>query len=310
MRYARPARPPLVLLIVIGALLALLAPATALADDPLPHDDSVLFLVNAGVDVPAGEHRDVVVVVDGDVAIEGEANAVVVVSGTATVTGGRVETLVVVGGAADIGAGSVVDEVRTLNAAYHVSPDAFVRTYEAVEPSALLATIAPVAMAMWLGFAIAYLLAGLAVAAIAGSQLRRTGAALTREPLGVVVGALVVLIGLPLVLAVSVVGIPAAVAVALVVVPAAWFFGSLAVAVRIGDWVLVQLRGRPEASHPVIAAFIGLVAVGVVSAVPVIGFLVGLAGAGAAVLVAWRAATARALPSPSRPIPQPGPVGA
>ena len=54
MLHRRPARPPLLLLLVVGAVLGLLAPATVLADDPLPHDGSVLFVANGDIAVPAG----------------------------------------------------------------------------------------------------------------------------------------------------------------------------------------------------------------------------------------------------------------
>ena len=299
-------------LLAVATLLALPTATLALGDPgSLRHDGSVVLQVNTDVVVPAGAHRDVVMVVGGNATIEGEVNAVVVVDGTATVAGGRIESLVVAGGTADLASGAVVDEVFTLDALYHVAPEATVGTVQAIEPGAVRAAIAPLTIAMWAGFAITYLLAGLFVAAIAGSQLRRAGATLTREPVAVTVGAIAALIGLPVVvalLAISIVGIPAAIAVAVVAIPAVWFFGSLAVAVRIGDWALLRVRGRTEASHPVMAALLGLVVVGVLSVIPVLGFLVGLAGAGAAVVVGWRAAFGGPAPTPQ--LPQAGPVAA
>lgn len=120
------------------------------------------------------------------------------------------------------------------------------------------------------------------------------------------VAALALLVGLPLLtvaLMVSVVGIPTGVALLLVVTPLIWFVGSVAVAVRIGDWTLLRLRGRTEASHPLVAAAIGLVVIGVLSIIPFVGFVIGLAGAGAAFLVAWRAATAWSTPGSTTPMP-------
>ena len=118
---------------------------------------------------------------------------------------------------------------------------------------------------------------------------------MTGEPAAVLLPAVGLLVGLPVLsglLMITVVGIPVGLAGLLVVLPMLWFVGSVAVAVRIGDWVLFQLRGRTEASHPLVAATMGLVVIGIVSVIPVVGFLVGLAGAGAASLVAWRAAFA------------------
>jgi hypothetical protein len=309
MSHSRSRRTGLVALAAVAVLLSFPAPAFA---EVLPHDGSVVMQVRADVTIPAGVHRDAVIVISGDVTIQGEVNTVIVVDGTATLTGARVETLVVTGGTADVAAGSTVDQVRILDSVYHASPEATVGSYETIEPAMIGAAIAPLALAVWFGFAIAYLLAGLVIAAIAGSQLRRAGASLTREPVTVAMAAIGVLIGLPLLvvlLAVTVVGIPAALAVAMVAIPLVWFVGSVSVAVRIGDWVLLQSRGRIEESHPVVAALIGLVVVGVLSVIPVIGFLLGLAGAGAALLVGWRAAFGRR-PTGALPSTQAGPLPA
>jgi hypothetical protein len=252
-----------------SAAILFVVPTTVVAQDR-SHDGSVVFQVNADVTVPEGVHRDAVIVFGGNAQVLGEVNT-----------------------AADVDAGSTVDQVRILDSVYHAAPGADVGSYETVEPAMIGAAIAPLAIAVWFGFALAYLFAGLVVAAIAGSQIRRAGAALTREPVTVAIASIGVLLGLPLLvalLAVTVVGIPAALSVAVVAIPLVWFVGSVAVAVRIGDWALLQLRGRVEASRPVGAAFVGLLVAGLVSIVPVLGFLVGLAGAGAVLLVAWRAA--------------------
>jgi hypothetical protein len=309
MLHIRPRRAGLVAVAAGAVLLSLPAPTLA---DGYPQDGSVVLQVKADVALAGGTHRDTIIVIGGDATIQGEANTLVVVDGTATLTGARVGTLIVASGTADIGAGSTVDHVQVLDSVYHASPEAMVGTYETIQPAMIAAAVAPVALAVWLGFAIAYLLAGLVVAAIAGSQLRRAGASLTREPAAVAVSAVAVLIGLPLLvvlLAVTVIGIPAALLVAMMAIPLVWFIGSVAVAVRIGDWVLYELRGRVEASHPVVAAFIGLIGVGLISVIPILGFLVGLAGAGAVMLVGWRAAFGTR-PTAVSQAPQPGPMAA
>jgi hypothetical protein len=285
----------------IWRVMAALAIALALAL-PLPrpvhaesfvHDDSVVIQANADLTVPAGTHRDVVILFAADATILGEVNTVIVLDGTATLSGARVETLVVAGGAVDIGTGSTVGEVRTIDSTYHVAPEATVGSQSSIEPAMIAVGLAPLALAAWLGFALAYVLAGLVVAAIAGTQLRRAGAAMTRQPGAVTLGALGVLVGIPVLialLAITIVGIPTALVMALVVLPLVWFVGSVAVAVRIGDWVLLTSRGRVEARHPLVAAFVGTLIVGVLSVIPILGFLIGLAGAGAVLLVAWKAA--------------------
>ena len=273
-------------------ILAMPAPGPVLAES-LPHDDSVTIQADADLTIPAGTHRDVVILFNADVTVLGEVNTVVVIDGTATLSGGRVETLVVAGGAVDVGAGSTVEQVRTIDATYQVSADATVGSQSSIEPAVIAAGLAPVTIAVWIGVALAYVLTGLVVAAIAGRQLRRAGAAITGEPGSVALGALGVLFGIPLlivVLAVTIVGIPTALAVAVVALPLIWFVGSLAVAVRIGDWLLLKTRGRIEAHHPLVAAFLGMAVVGILSVIPLVGFVVASVGAGAVGLVAWKAA--------------------
>ena len=135
---------------------------------------------------------------------------------------------------------------------------------------------------------------------------------MTQEPGAVTLGAIGVLLGIPLViggLAVTIIGIPTALVVALMVLPLVWFVGSVAVAVRIGDWILLRVRGRVEAYHPLLAAFLGAIVVGVLSVIPIVGFVIGLAGAGAVLLVAWKAAFDDA-PGDAAPSVQVDPAGA
>jgi hypothetical protein len=295
---------------VAACAVSLSLAAPALAADPA-RDDSLVFQVNADVTVPAGTHRDAVIAIRGDAAVAGDVGTLVVIDGTATLTGAHVDTLLVTGGVADIDEASVVRTVRTLDAGYRPAEGATVSSYETIQPAVLAAALVPIAAALWLGLALTYLVAGLVVAAIGGRQLRQAGAALTTEPVTVGIAALALLVGLPVLivlLMVSVIGIPAGLAVALIVAPLIWFVGSVAVGVRIGDWVLLQLRGRVEASHPLVAAAIGLVAIGVLSIIPLVGFLIGAAGAGAAFLVAWRAAFGGRAPRAATA--QPGPIAA
>jgi hypothetical protein len=298
-------------LVAVATGVALLSiPIPTLAADPAG-DDSLVFQVNADLTIPAETQRDTVIAIRSDVTVAGDVGTVIVIDGSATLTGARVDTLIVTGGTADIDEASIVGTVRTLDATYRPATGAAVGSYDSIQPGVIAVALAPLAAALWLGFALAYLVAGLVVAAIGGRQLRQAGASLTAEPGTVAISALVLLIAVPVLmvaLMVSVVGIPAGLALLFVVTPLIWFVGSVAVAVRIGDWTLLTLRGRVETSHPLVAALIGLVVIGVVSVIPFVGFLVGLAGAGAVFLVAWRAAFGGRAPRTATP--QPGPVAA
>ncbi|MCP4224706.1 MAG: hypothetical protein GY773_15310, partial [Actinomycetia bacterium] len=85
-------------LVLVALLLGLFAtPAAAqTADD----DEGVLVRINGDVSIPAGDAQGVVVVVDGNLDLEGTATTVVVVNGTANLTGATLTTLVVISGEA------------------------------------------------------------------------------------------------------------------------------------------------------------------------------------------------------------------
>ena len=164
-------------------------------------------------------------------------------------TGAHVDTLIVAGGSADVDATSVVQTVRTFDSVYHAAPGATVGSHDTFQPELFAAALAPLAIALWLGFALAYLVAGLAVAAIGGPALRQAGASLTGEPAAVLLAAVGLLVGLPVLfglLMITVVGIPVGLAGLLVVLPMLWF-REMDCRGRgpYGNWVLFQ-PARPN----------------------------------------------------------------
>ena len=77
--------------------------------------------------LPAGEHADVIVEVQGTATIAGEANVVVVVDGTANLQGAHVDSLVAIRSTVTLGPGTVVSgDVRTLNSTVTQDPTATV----------------------------------------------------------------------------------------------------------------------------------------------------------------------------------------
>jgi hypothetical protein len=302
--------PPLLAALALAAVLLPIGIGTATAQD-MRHDGSFSLRVDGNVTVAAGEHVDTLVVIGGDATVAGEVNTLVVIDGRAILDGATLETVFVARGAVEVGAGTrVTDLVRYVDATYSAAPDAQVASARSIDPTLIIAALAPLGIALWFGSMVATLLAGLVLAGIGGAQLRRAGAAMTETPGATAVAALGVLLGLPflaIVLFATVVGIPAGVAVLLVVLPLLWFLGAVVVAVRIGDWLVARLRGHAEPGHPYLATILGLVIVGVLGLVPLLGFLVALAGAGAVALLAWRAAFGGAtLPATTR---TPGAIG-
>src|SRR5215204_5787062 len=139
--------------VAVALALLLPMPGPALAES-FPDEGSVMIQARTDVTVPAGTHVDAVVVFDADATILGSVDAVVVLNGTATLTGANVETLFVVGGAIDIGPGSVVGDVRTIDSTYDAAPGATVGSQSALEPVAIAVSLAPLAIALWIGAAL------------------------------------------------------------------------------------------------------------------------------------------------------------
>jgi hypothetical protein len=158
--------PKLTAATVLAAVLLVLGPASALADEAA-HDGSVLIHANADVTVPTGSHRDAIVVFAGNAVIHGQARTVVVINGTATVAGGaHVGSLVVVSGRIDLEPASTVDHVWAARTDYRAASDAVVGAYETVDPSWLAAALTGAG----LGVALVLLLGLVIVGRTAGNR--------------------------------------------------------------------------------------------------------------------------------------------
>ena len=280
----------------IGVLLvvAFTAPAV-LAADPVPHDGRVLVSINGPLDLPAGQAADVVFVANGDATIEGDVNTIVVVNGDATLTGAHAGTVAVLNGSAILESGTVVEgDVRTLNGQVQEAEGATVQgTVGGLEAdlSALGVILVPAFVLFFLGLALVTVVAALAMAALAAKQTRAAEVLISRQPLPTLVAAVIGIVVLPLigVLAMlTVVGAPIGLAFLLIVLPTAAYVGWLVAAIWLGDWILIQTRGAPEAERPYLAAVIGVIVLGVASLLPPISAIASLFGFGAVLLLGWK----------------------
>ena len=282
----------------VAMLLCLAAPA-ALAADPLPRTGSVLVSVNHAVDVPAGDHLDTLVVVGGDARISGDVTTIVVVRGTATLAGATTQTLVVVNGSADLQAGTTVTgDVRTLDGVVTQQSGATVlgsvRTLD-TDLAAFFAAfgllLIPALILLSIGFGLAMIAAALVVAALGARQVRQTGSLMRREPGPVLVVGVVGAIALPVLaiaLIATVVGAPIGLAMLFVLLPALAFLAWIVVAIWIGDWIMVRIRGAAEPDRPYRAAVVGVVALAVAGMFPFVTGIATLFGFGALLLAGWR----------------------
>lgn len=296
-------------LVVLTAVLLLTLLAGPAAAQSANDDEGVLVRVNGDATVPAGEELGVVVVVEGDLEIEGTATTVVVVNGRADLVGATVETLVVVDGTADLGAGTrVTGDV-------HLVESNIIRDPSATVDGSIESGTGDFTRGFWivgfifmLGWAIMIILAALLLAAVAPDFARRSGRTITEDLGPAILAGLVLWIVVPLLgilLFASLIGMAAALTIWFALLPALGLIGLLVAGVRLGEYVT---SGKDGVGHPYLAAFVGALILLVVGAIPLLGPIViavaGFLGSGALALQAFRAVRSEP-PVPAPPLPVP-----
>jgi hypothetical protein len=280
-----------------GLLLALLllVPAVAAADPALSHSGRVLISTEGDVTVPAGDHYDAVVVVNGTATINGQANVVVVVDGSLVMTGALTETVVAIRSPVSVGPGTVIrSDVFKLDSLVTRQGDAAIQGDVRDIGSQLTSlgfVLAPLFILLFIGFAIVALAAGLLVAALGARQVRAAEELITRQPLETLIAGVVgvilpifVLIGL----FITVVGIPLGLGLLFVAWPMVAFLGYIVAGIWIGDWVLHRLYPATVRERPYLASVVGLVILAVLAIVPFVSAIASLFGYGAVLTLGWR----------------------
>ena len=288
------------ILVIAGAMLILLwslAPAV-LAADPSPRTDRVLISTQGDVAIPAGERADLVVVVDGTATIAGEVGTIVAIDGTADLTGARAETVIAIRSSVNLGEGTVVTgDVMQLDSVVEQAAGAEVQGQVTDMQSWLIGLgvmLAPAMILLWIGFALAVIVAGLFLAGVAGRQVRTAGALISHEPVMTLATGIVGLVVVPIVaflLIVTVVGAPLGVGILIGFWPLVAFVGYLVAGIWIGDWILHRMQPSVVRDRPFLAAVSGLLILQAFALVPIltiVSMVASLFGFGAVLLLAWR----------------------
>jgi hypothetical protein len=277
-------------LIVLAVVVLALLPAGAVAaqpdvgDDP---DDEVLVRVNGSQHIGPEEHLGVVVIVRGDLVVEGRVdNTLVVVDGDAAfLRGSQVDgTVVIVEGTLTLRDGS------NTSADIHLGGDSSwireegailsgeVRDDEFDIGSSTAWSIILVTMIGWLGTTLILVVAAIVFAGIGGRQLRGSALNVTRRPGATVLAALAFWLGLallavPLLLSgIGALALPVMFATGLAV----WFLGVIVFATRIGAIVTGRDLDDPEVNHPYGPAIAGTLVLQVLLLLAVGGLLASL----------------------------------
>lgn len=277
------------------AILLLLFVPSALAADPVTTDRGTIIAVDGSVDVPAGQHVGLIVIVNGTANINGSTDTIVVTGGTATLTGATAHTLVVVDGSVTLGAGTTVTgDVHTLRSTVNQLDGATVEGQVLgidTNFAAFALLLIPLIIVLTIGFALAMLVAGLGVAAFGSRQVREVEDLITARPGHVLVAGIAGTILLPLVsflLMLTIVGAPIGFLLLFAVLPFLALLSWLVAAIWIGDWLIARGRGSREPGRPYRAAVLGVVVLAVAGVLPFVSAIATLFGFGGVILAMWR----------------------
>ena len=282
------------LLLPLLVILLLLFPGVALAQGSTSTDD-LLLRVNGPITVNANEEVGTVVVISDNAVISGIVrHNLIVVDGTATVTGTVEGTVTIVSGTLDLRGGSrVAGDVNLVDSNITRASGA---TIEGTQNNSSFEwsswELFAFSVFLWISMTIAIIVAGLIFAAVGGRQLTTAGNLIVQQPGATILAALIVGIGVPIVAVVAmatVLGIPLGIGLLLFLVPALWFFGYLVAGTKLGAVILRQ----QASNHPYLAAALGLILLQAIGLIPFlggfVGFVAGIVGTGAFVLLGWHA---------------------
>lgn len=278
----------------VAILLLAFAPAAFAADPQVSWTGrGAIVSVDGTVDVPAGQSVDAVVVINGTATIEGTVRDIVLIKSTATFTGATTRNMLVVDGTANLGAGTTVTgEITTLRADILRDATAVVSARTTALDADLAAfafALIPLLIVLWVGFYVAMVVSGLALAAFGARQVRTAESLITRKPGQTLAAGLIATIALPILFGIvtaTIIGAPIGLAMLFVGLPLLAFIGWLVAAIWVGDWLLGK-RGPVEVKHPYKAAFLGTVVLAIAGILPFVSAIATLFGLGAVVLAAW-----------------------
>jgi hypothetical protein len=298
-----PRGPIALVALVVAALVLLLTPVQALAQEKT---DDVYVRVNGTVDLAAGESVDTLVAVNSEARVAGAVrDTLVIVNQTATVSGDVGRDAIVVNGTlrlestANIGGDVVLINGELSQAEGAVVAGSVVERSGAAMGAEFSRVTAAVSFIAWLGMTLLLVVVALGWAAIGGRQLSEVAGLLGARPGLAAVAAVIFWIAVPVVVFVAfvtVIGIPIGITL-LLVVPILWGLGYVVTGTRLGFFLADLRRTTPDLDRPYLEAVLGVVILQLIGLIPIVGGIVvalaGLFGAGAIVVHAWRRLSTR-----------------
>ena len=281
--------------LTLATILTLFAFAPAvLAAEPWAGDEHVVVSTGGNLTLGEGQQVDLLVVVSGDVTIEGDAKGVVVVDGTATFVGARTTAVVAIRSTVNVDAASMIDgDVQVVDSVINAPSGTITGSIDDLSGELAGAWVLGdlTRAILYIGFLVIAAFTALAMAGLASKQVRQAGSAFRDEPVATVLAAFAGLIGIVAVAVaaiVTVIGAPLGLVILVVVLPIMLVAGYVVAATWIGDTILARVSPGVPRERPYLASIVGIAVLAALTVVPIVGGLISLIGFGAVVRSLWR----------------------
>ncbi|HEU0073558.1 MAG TPA: hypothetical protein VFS30_06060 [Dehalococcoidia bacterium] len=300
---------------LIGLVLALpfiFIPATASAQSP-ENDDDFTLRINGDATISQGERVNSVVVISGDLTVEGEVtDFALVIDGDAIVSGKVGGDLTVISGDIDLASTAVVDNLNSVRGEINRASGATILGDVSERDSFrfLWWAASLFSILLWLGMTLAVIAAALIFAAFGGRQLSAASRGMTGDLVNTIIGGVFLWVAVPIlagIAIVTIVGLPFGLGLLLFLLPTLGFLGYLVAGTRLGMWLL-GLGSREPGDRPFLAAGLGMLALQLLVLIPVLGvaiaLLAGIWGGGALAFRLYRNAGGKGVEGAESPAPQ------
>ncbi|MBX3070562.1 MAG: hypothetical protein KF883_08720 [Thermomicrobiales bacterium] len=264
-------------------------------------DDSFIIKVNGSATVGPNESVDGILVVRGDITVDGTVReGLVLYDGTATINGVVDGDIVVVNGDLVLNAGSVVDDVMLVRSDIQQDPAATV-SGEITESSGDFRVgrgLVIFSILWWIGTIIVGIVGAIIFAWLGRAQLFGAVGTLRSDFVGSLITAIVLFIGLPIVAGLvlfTLIGAPLGITIFFAVLPILLALGLIV----IGTWIASYIIKGHSTGAAIGTAVLGVIILALLSMIPFVAFIVllaGMLGAGALVYRAFRRSSTQALP--------------
>jgi hypothetical protein len=296
-------------LIAIAFAMAAL-PASVSAQSPDEEDEGFVMRVDGDVVIGADERVNTVVVINGDLTLEGTVtDFVLVIEGNALVSGNVGGDLTVISGDIELTSTAVVDNVNSVRGDFVRAQGATVTgdVHERDNFRFFWGIAGIFSILFWVGMTVTMIVAALVFAHFGARQLTNAATTMTGDIVNAIIGAVFLWVGGPLLafLAfITVIGIPVGIGILVFLLPALGFLGYLVAGTRLGTFLL-GFGGREQTGRPYLAAALGMLLLQLLVLVPVFGalaaLLAGAWGAGALAFNIYHGAGGKGFEAPPTP---------